>query len=160
MFHGRGGNNKINHFHEHLLRTVYTYSKSSFKNLLKKDNSFTVDHTNFQSLATKLSKVKENISNTIIMKDILQTKTLTYNLMLQTDFMRTFVNTSRFGLNTLHYFASKVWNIVPSDIKNANNLHIFENKKGIWEHEECNCDLCRLFVSNLGFVKLVEIGFN
>ena len=67
------------------------------------------------------------------MNDILQTRTLTYNLRPLTEFARSFVNTSFFGLNSLRYFASKVWNIVPSDIKNGSNLHIFENKIRTWE---------------------------
>ena len=59
-----------------------------------------------------------------IMNDILQARTLAHNLRSQTDFARSFVNTSRFGLNSLRYFALEVWSIVPSDIKNASNSHI------------------------------------
>ena len=89
------------------------------------------------------------------MNDMLQTRTLPYNLRSHTDFARSFVITSRFGLNSPRYFASKVWNIIPSDIKNAINLQIFENKIRKWEPKECHCDLCRPYVSNLGFVNLV-----
>ena len=89
------------------------------------------------------------------MNVILQTRTLPYNLRLNTDFARSSVNTSRFGPNSLRYFALKVWNIVPSDIKNASNINIFKNKIRKWEPKECHCDLCRPYVSNLGFVNLV-----
>ena len=64
-------------------------------------------------------------------------------LRSNTDFARISVNTSCFGLNSPHYFASKVWNIVPSDIKNASNLNIFKNKIRNWEPEECHCNLCQ-----------------
>ena len=154
MFHCRGVNNEINHLHERSLRIVYKDSNRSFKELLKKDNSFTVHHRNIQSLAIELLHVKENLSNTI-MNYILQTKTLPYNLRSQTDFARSFVKTSRFGLNSLRDFASKVWNLVLPDIKNAINLHIFKNKIRKWEPKECHCDLCRPYVSNLGFINLV-----
>ena len=154
MFHGRGLNNKINHLHERSLRIVYKDSNSSFKELRKKNNSFTVHHRNIQSLAIELFKVKGNLSNTI-MDDISQTRTLPYNLRSNTDFARISVNTSRFGLNSLRYFASKVWSIVPSDIKNASNLDIFKNKIRKWEPKECYCNLCQPYVSNLGFVNLV-----
>ena len=89
------------------------------------------------------------------MDDVLQTRTLPHNLRSQTDFAKSFVNTIRFGLNSLHYFVSKVWNMVPPDIKNASNLHVFKNKIRKWEPKECHCDLCRPYVSNLVFVNLV-----
>ena len=109
--------------HERSLRIVYKGNTSSFKELLKKDNSFTDYHRNIQSLAIELFKVKLNLSNTT-MDDILQTGTLPYNLRSNTGFTRVSANTSRFGLNSIRYFTSKVWNIVPSDIKNASNLNI------------------------------------
>ena len=77
------------------------------------------------------------------------------NVSSQSDFARSFVNTSQFGLNLRRYFASKVRKIVPSDIKNASNLHIFRNKIRKWEPKECHCDPCQPYIINLGFVNLV-----
>ena len=111
MFHGRGVNNKINHLHERSLRIVYKNNNSSFKDLLEKDNSFTVHHRNIQSLAIVLFKIKENLF------DEHRGRT--------EGFAGRFVNTSHFGLNSLRYFTSKVWNIVQLHIKNACNFHIF-----------------------------------
>ena len=107
---------------------MHSDNNSSFKDLLKKYNSFTVHHRNIQSVVTELFKVKENLSNTI-MNDILQTRALTYNLRSETEFARSFGNISCFGLNSLRYFASKVWNTVPLDVKNARSLHIFKIKE-------------------------------
>ena len=86
--------------HERSLRIVYKDSNSSFKDLLKKDNSFHAHRDiqrNIQSLAIESFKIKEKLSNTI-MNDILQTRTLIYNLRSQTDFARSFVNTNRLPL--------------------------------------------------------------
>ena len=54
MFHGYGLNNKINRFQERPLRIVYKDNNSSLKDLLKKDNSFTVHHRNIQLLTIEL----------------------------------------------------------------------------------------------------------
>ena len=91
-------NNTFNHLHDRSLHIVYKYSSGSFKEPLKKDNSFTVLYRNIQSLAIELFKVKENLSNTI-MNDVLQISILTYNFRSHKDFAMGFVNTSCFGLN-------------------------------------------------------------
>ena len=63
MFHGRKVNKKINHLHERALCIFYEDYNSSFEDLLKRDKSVTIHHSNIQSLAIELFKVKENLSN-------------------------------------------------------------------------------------------------
>ena len=53
IFHGRTLNNKINRIHERALRIIYNDKSSSFQNLLEKDNSVTIHHTNIKILATE-----------------------------------------------------------------------------------------------------------
>ena len=109
MFHSRGVNNKINHLHERSLRIVYKDNISSFEDLLKKDRSFTIHQRNIQSLAIELFKVKGNLSNNI-MYDIFQTRKINYNLRSQKDLV---------FVNSLRYFPSKIWSMVPLEIKNS-----------------------------------------
>ena len=105
MFYNRKVNSKINHIHERSLKIVYKDDISSFEELLKKDKSFW-HHRNIQPLAIELFKVKKTLSNRI-MCDIFETTNLDYNLRPQLDFIRTRVNTSRFGLSSLKYLATK-----------------------------------------------------
>ena len=112
MFHSRRTNAKINHVHETAIRIVYKDNNSSFEELLRKDKSFCIHHRNIQSLSIELFKVKNNLSNRI-MCNIFETRNFNYNLRSQTDFARTRVNTSSFGLNSLKYLATKIWDIVP-----------------------------------------------
>ena len=104
--------------HERSLRIVYKGNISSFEDLLKKDRSFAIHQRNIQSLPVELFKVKENLSNNI-MYDIFRTRKINYNLRSQTDFASICVNTKKFGLNLLRYFPSKVWSMVPLEIKNS-----------------------------------------
>ena len=62
------------------------------------------------------------------MCDIFETRNFNYNLRSQTDFLRTRVNTSSFGLNSLNYLATKIWDIVPCDIKSTENLNHLRKK--------------------------------
>ena len=154
MFHSRRVNNKINHLHERSLRIVYKDNYSSYVDLLVKDKSFTIHQRNIQSLAIELFKVKRNLSN-VIMCNIFKKRTLTYNLRSQTDFVRDCVNTRRYGLNSLSYFAPKVWDMIPLEIKNINSLQKFKTEIRKWAPENCFCYLCRPYLQNLGFVELV-----
>ena len=112
MFHGRTVNKKINHLHERALRIVYKDYTSSFEDLLKRDNSVTIHHRNIQSLAIELFKVKQNLSKSMLC-NILQTRSISYNLRLQTDLIRSNASTKRHGLNSMRCFASKLWQIIP-----------------------------------------------
>ena len=127
MFYSRGVNNKINHLHERTLRIIYKDNISTFEELLEKDGSYSIHHKKIQSLAIELFKIKTNLSNNI-MYDIFQTKGIRYNLRSQTDFGGYYVNTNRFGLNSLKFFAAKVWYIVPLDIRNSDSVEVFKSK--------------------------------
>ena len=54
MFHGRKVNREINHLQEISSRIVYDDYPSSFKDLLRKDNSFKIYHMNIQSLVIEV----------------------------------------------------------------------------------------------------------
>ena len=100
MFHGTVLNRKINHLHERSLRIVYKDSIISFHELLQKDHYLTTHHRNIQSLAIKLYKIKENLSDEIMIS-IFSLRLIKYNLRTQSDFSRNSVNSSKCGLNSV-----------------------------------------------------------
>ena len=61
MFCSRGANNRINKLHERALRLVYDDYETSFSDLLAIDGSFTVHHTNYQTLLLEIYKIKHNL---------------------------------------------------------------------------------------------------
>ena len=77
------------------------------------------------------------------MYDIFQTRKINYDLRSQTDFASICVNTNKFGLNLLRYFASKERRIVPIDSKNSGTVKIFKTKIQNREPKVCNCYLCK-----------------
>ena len=154
MLHGRLLNRKINHLHEHSLRTVYKDSVSSFHELLQKDHSFTIHHRNIQSLATELYRINKNLPNEI-MSSIFPTSLIKYNLRTQSDFFGNSVNSSNYGLNSIKFFAPNMLQMFPMEMKNLKSLEDFKNKIRRWEPDGCDYKLCKDFASNLGCVSLV-----
>ena len=76
-----------------------------------------------------------------------------YNLRSQTDFGGYSVNTNRFGLNSLKFFAAKVWDIVPLEIKNSDSV-VFKSKIRKWK-PNCSWYLCKTDIYNIGFAETV-----
>ena len=62
------------------------------------------------------------------MNDIFQTRNIDHNLSSQTIFASNCVNTNELCLNSLKYFASKVWNMVSLEIKNSGGVEVFKTK--------------------------------
>ena len=153
MFHGRVLNRKINHLHERSLRIVYRGSISSFHEFLQKDHFFTIHHRNIQSLAIELYKIKENLSNEI-MSSIFPPRLIKYNLRTQSDFFRNSVNSSKYGVKSIRFFASKVRQVVPMGMKNLKSLEDFRNKIRRWGSDGSDCKLCKDFVLSLGYINL------
>ena len=71
MCHSRKMNNKINKIQERALRIVYEDANSTYKGLLKKDESVTIHEKNIKLLAIEIYKVINGISPEI-MKEIFQ----------------------------------------------------------------------------------------
>ena len=62
MNHNRTSNNRINSLHEKAFRLIYKGSKSSFHQLLEKDNSIIIHQRNLQSLTIETFKTQNNIA--------------------------------------------------------------------------------------------------
>ena len=45
-------------------------------------------------------------------------------------------------LESITYRASQLWNLVPTEIKDAPSLSIFKEKINSWYYENCPCRLC------------------
>ena len=122
MFCQRSSNTRINHLHERALRIVYNDNKSTFEDLLKKDNSVSIHHKNIRLLGIELYKVKNNLYTHLI-PEIFNLRNIDYNLRSQTNFTQGSVNTVNYG-KSLRYLAPKIWNIIPLEVRNSSRLQI------------------------------------
>ena len=80
MLNSRSKNNKIKHLHESCLRLIYNDKHSSYEELLIKDGTVSIHYRNIQTFATKMFKVKNEISPEIICDIFVQRINNHYNL--------------------------------------------------------------------------------
>ena len=153
MFPSRKSNNKINLLHERAPRMMYNDQISSFQELLDNDNSFTVNHFIFQSLAIEMFKVIKNIAATII--DDFFTTYHSYILRSKSKFVVPSVRTVHNGQNSIQYCGPVIWNMIPGYIKDSETLDVFKGKIQKWKPINCPCRLCKKYTPNLGFINQI-----
>ena len=151
MFHSRALNNRINRLHERALRLVYRQPNLTFEELLIKDNAFSIHHRNLQKLVIEMYKFHKNLSPEI-MKFVFQESTNAFNLRNRNPFSGRNVRTVYYGTETISFRGSKIWALVPEEIKASNTLDEFKSKIKKWRPEGCTCRLCKEYVHNLGFL--------
>ena len=150
MYCQRKSNNSINKIHERALRIAYNDYVSDFKSLLEKDNCVTIHQRNIQALTLEIFKTLNNL-NPIFMNEIFHAKELTYNTRKQ-NLVYPNPHTVSYGLESFGYKASQIWNKIPYEILQVNNITTFKGE--ISKHCEniCNCNICKSYVANLGYI--------
>ena len=154
MMHSRILNNRINKIHERALRIVYDDNKSTFEELLCKDDAVSIHVRNIQALAIELFKVVNGQSPKIMEEVFSLKKTLSY--CSKFPFNTRNVRTVAYGTNTLSHLGPKIWAIVPKEIKESDSLMEFKRKIRKWKAEQCPCRLCEKFVAGVGFVNITD----
>ena len=75
-----------------------------------------------------------------------------YNLRQDVSFRSYNVKTVLYGTETLSYLGPKIWNLIPSGIRDCATEPIFRQKIKKWKPDRCPCRLCKVYILNLGFI--------
>ena len=79
----------------------------------------TVHHKNVQVLVTQTFKVKNSLASDII-KDGFELKELLHNLRSESNqFTSRIVKTTYYGLSSIKYLASQIWNLFKKALENV-----------------------------------------
>ena len=154
MFHNRKLNNRINGIHERALRIVYKDNKSTFNDLLNRDQSFTIHERNIQTLGIELYKVVNGYCPKIA--SLVFPLNPNCNYPNQNYFMTQNVKTVSFGTETLAHLGPKIWKIIPTAIKESKSLYTFRREIRKWKPDKCPCRLCKTYIKSLGFVTITQ----
>ena len=62
------------------------------------------------------------------------------------------VNSKHLGISSLGYMAAKVWDMVPNDMKNVNDIETLKSNIRKWKPVNCHCKPCPDYVSCVGYI--------
>ena len=80
------------------------------------------------------------------MSELLNLRNINYDFRSEIDFELGPIYTTVYEVRSLKKFAPKIWNIVPTDVRNSDSLSEFTTKINSWRPVTCPCNLCRTFV--------------
>ena len=152
MCHSRTSNRKINRLHGRCLRIIYNDKQSSFIKLLEKYNFVSIHQRNLQILAIEMFKVSNGLSP-VLMNDIFKLRgEQTYNLRKLSQFYRPKVNSVYNGTESVSFLGPIIWDLVANYLKDIRNLAAFKKAIKKWSSEKRPCRLCKVDISNIGFI--------
>ena len=123
---------------------------SSFEELLDKDGSFLIHHSNIQTLAIEMYKVLHNSSQTLFSNILKIRNNVAPSLRKCRQFIQPRVRTVLNGQNSIRYLGPAIWNLVPMEMKNAESLVDFKKTIKKWKCLNCPCRLCKDYIQNVG----------
>ena len=117
MFHSRSLNNKIYRLHERYLLIIYNDKRSTYEELLGKDNSVLVHHNNIHAIATKMYEVVNGITPEITNEVFKLREETHYHLRHTTQFLVNPILSVFNGCESVSYLSPKIWEQIPIEIK-------------------------------------------
>lgn len=117
----------------------------SYKELLTKDSSVSIDLRNIQTLAAKLRKIKNGLSQEIFTEIfVLETKSY-YNLRRWNDYKIPSIRTVYHGSDSISFLGPKIWNFPPDEIKQQTSVNNFKKSIKTRKPQDCPC-YCAKFI--------------
>ena len=149
MYCQRKSNNLINRIHERALRIAYHDYVSDFQSLLEKADTVTIHQRNIQVLTLEIYKTLNNL-NPVFMKEIFCLKRHIYSTRNQ-NLIYPNPHSVIYGLESFGYKATQLWNAIPREIQESNNMSTFKRYNST-QYKICKCNLCKLYLTNLGYI--------
>ena len=117
---------------------------STYENLLVRNRSVSAQVRNLQILVMEMFKVYGDLSPPIF-KEPFHKRTLNYELRHPSKF-----TISR--IESIAYLGTKIWNMVPSELKEMSSISYFQKAIKEWYPSNCPRRLCKRYLGNIGFI--------
>jgi hypothetical protein len=138
LFCGKKNATKLEKLQERALRFVYRDFKSSYFELLQRGNFLSLSTLRLRYLAIEMYKCVHGI-NPPYLNELFQLRTSSYSLRDSSRLLQPKYSTVKYGFRSFRYYGSKLWNALPSQVKNSESLHVFKRKITAWCYtKSCN----------------------
>ena len=111
------------------------------------DGSVFIHMRDIQSLAIETFRDSRNQSPPIMNDIFTQKDNSRYNLR----------QISKFSVyhrsEIVSFLGPKIWDMLPDDCKDIDNLNTVKNKDKKWKPENCPSRHCKIYISNIGFFR-------
>ena len=107
-----------------------------------KNNEISIHTKNLQKLIAEVY-ISLNQESPSFMGEFFVQRELTYDLQIKNTIQIPSTKTISFGIKSLAFGGSTLWNSMPDTIKSVEN--VFRFKKGIkaWNGDKCSCNICK-----------------
>ena len=87
-----------------------------------------------------------------LMKDDFEFADVHYNLKNESKCSRRIPCTEKYGIETASSIDPKLWDKVPTEVKNSKSLEEFEAQIQAWVPKNYLCNICKLFIKHVGYL--------
>ena len=132
---------QIDKLHKRLLKRLHNKNNLSFTELLSIDDSYCIHVRNLQVLMIEIYKTINNL-NPAFMNNIFEVKNVFYQFRNSNLLKIPKPSSIKFGYKSISFRGAILWNNLPENIKNAENLNTFKKLIQQWDAKTCNFHIC------------------
>ena len=93
-----------------------------------------------------------NVESTLSVCWVFEFDDVPYNLRNQCKCGRSMPCTERYGIETTSSIGPKLWDKVPTEIKDSKSLEAFKAQIKSWVPKNCPYKICKLFIKHVGYL--------
>ena len=142
MFANKSSIDKILKIHKRILQIVYGVYVESYENLLNRSDDISLHQKHLRYLAIEVYKSLTKLNPGFIW-NFFERNHIPYNLRRGDLLLLPPAKSTRYGVNSLAFQGSLLWNNLPSQVKESQTLDEFKNKIKNLRSIHCTCTLCR-----------------
>ena len=118
----------------------------------KKDGSVSIHHRNLRTLAVELFNVFKGLSPIIFAEAFPVRQRSQYNMRHDSYFAMPRAKTVNHGLESLSCIGAKLWDSIPSYMKETDSINEFKHVIKTWKPDLCSCRLCKVYLQNIEYL--------